>query len=75
MIVRLYEAYGGRSVTTLQSSLLIDSVEVSNFLEDSTGDQLTMRNGQVQLVLGAFEVLTLKLHINESARGNFFSQK
>jgi len=75
LIVRLYEAYGGRSVTKLQSSLLIDSVEVSNFLEDSTGDQLTMRNGQVQLVLGAFEVLTLKLHINESARGNFFSQE
>jgi hypothetical protein len=64
LIVRLYEAYGGRSVVKLRSILPIKKVERSNFLEDKTKSYLDIdSDGDIELSLDAFELVTLKLYL------------
>jgi alpha-mannosidase len=63
LIVRLYEAYGGRSFVTLKTPLAVKKVQYSNFLEDDTKQYLSIVDGSVDLTLNAFEVVTLKLEL------------
>ena len=63
VIVRLFEAYGGRSAVTLHTVLPVKKVQHSNFLEDDTQEYLSIINGGIDLTLNAFEVVTLKLEL------------
>ncbi|KAI8577611.1 hypothetical protein K450DRAFT_212480 [Umbelopsis ramanniana AG] len=63
LIVRLYEAYGGRSSVTLKTDIPVKKVQHSNFLEDDTKEYLSIIRGGIDLTLNAFEVVTLKLEL------------
>lgn len=63
VIVRLFEAYGGRSSVTLHTGLPVKKVQHSNFLEDDTQEYLSIVKGGIDLTLDAFEVVTLKLEL------------
>lgn len=63
VIVRVYEAYGGRSVGTLQTLLPVRKAARSNFLEDDTEDYFDVQDNNIKLTLDAFQVLTIKLHL------------
>ncbi|CAM0138727.1 unnamed protein product [Umbelopsis sp. WA50703] len=65
VIVRVYEAYGGRSVGTLHTPLPVSKAERSNFLEDDTGDYFDVHNNGIKLTLDAFQVVTIKLHLKQ----------
>ncbi|KAI8331324.1 glycosyl hydrolases family 38 N-terminal domain-containing protein [Chlamydoabsidia padenii] len=64
VILRIYEAYGGKSTGHLTSSLEIKSIQVSNILEDDTNHALTKNdNGGFLLTLTPFQIMTLKVQI------------
>ncbi|OAD69350.1 glycoside hydrolase family 38 protein [Phycomyces blakesleeanus NRRL 1555(-)] len=64
VILRLFEAYGGKQTVLLSSSLDIKSMEISNILEDN-GEKLqpTFRSSFV-ISLTPFQILTLKATLN-----------
>ncbi|KAI9027605.1 glycosyl hydrolases family 38 N-terminal domain-containing protein [Phycomyces nitens] len=65
IILRLYEAYGGKQTVLLSSSLSIKSMEISNILEDN-GEKLqpAFRSSFV-ITMGPFQILTLKVTLND----------
>ncbi|KFH66388.1 hypothetical protein MVEG_08486 [Podila verticillata NRRL 6337] len=77
VIIRIYEAFGGRAVFRLKSTFNVTSVHRCNILED-TGD--TVRYNQQEkstelLTLRAFEILTLKLKLKaRSCKDNMASK-
>ncbi|KAG0023171.1 Glycoside hydrolase, 38 vacuolar alpha mannosidase [Podila clonocystis] len=65
VIIRIYEAFGGRAAFRLKSTFDITSVHRCNILED-TGDAVRFNrqeNSTELLVLRAFEILSLKLKL------------
>ncbi|KAI8092804.1 galactose mutarotase-like domain-containing protein [Halteromyces radiatus] len=65
VILRIYEAYGGQSRGTLTSSLNINTIQISNILEDDTNNLLTAdKDGGFTLNLTPFQILTLKIQLN-----------
>ncbi|KAG0340515.1 Glycoside hydrolase, 38 vacuolar alpha mannosidase [Podila horticola] len=65
VIIRIYEAFGGRAAFRLKSAFDITSVYRCNILED-IGDAVQynlQENSTELLVLRAFEILTLKLKL------------
>jgi alpha-mannosidase len=60
VIVRLYEAWGGRCRTRLSTSLKVSRAYLCDLLERDR-EELAVRDGQVELALTPFKVLTLKL--------------
>ncbi|KAF9302865.1 Glycoside hydrolase, 38 vacuolar alpha mannosidase [Mortierella antarctica] len=65
VIIRIYEAFGGRAAFRLRSIFDITSVHRCNILEDIEGAVRYNRqeNSTELLVLRAFEILTLKLKL------------
>lgn len=61
LIVRLYEAHGGRGNFRLESPLPVKSVKKCQLLEVESGDNLNWENGGANLFVKPFEILTLKL--------------
>ncbi|KAI9257901.1 galactose mutarotase-like domain-containing protein [Sporodiniella umbellata] len=65
IILRLYEAYGGKSTAILTSSLNIKSVQISNVLEDTTQNFITKNNeGGFSVTLKPFQIMTLKVNLD-----------
>ena len=62
IIVRMYEAYGGRVSTTLSTSLPIKSAQIVNTVED-TLQTVPVQNKSVPVSLTPFQILTLKLSL------------
>ncbi|KAG0368052.1 Glycoside hydrolase, 38 vacuolar alpha mannosidase [Gamsiella multidivaricata] len=65
IIVRLHEAFGGRAMFKLKSSLNIQSIHRCNIMEDE-GDKVEFNKAERVtrwLVMHAFEILTLKLKV------------
>ena len=60
LIVRLYEAHGGRGPVLLSTPLPVHSVALCNILEDEFRE-LTWENGGVQFEVTPFQIVTLKL--------------
>jgi alpha-mannosidase len=60
VIVRLYEAWGGRCRVRLGTSLPASRAFLCDLLERNR-DEIEMRNGQLELELTPFKILTLKL--------------
>ncbi|MBC9712926.1 alpha-mannosidase [Streptomyces sp. TRM66268-LWL] len=62
VIVRLYEAAGGRARTTLRAGLDVTSVVATDLLERPLADapSSTVENGEVALSLRPFELVTLR---------------
>ena len=60
VIVRLYEAWGGRCNATLRTSLPVSKAHLCDLLERDRAE-LPVENGAVQLTLEPFKILTLKL--------------
>ncbi|KAG0237650.1 Glycoside hydrolase, 38 vacuolar alpha mannosidase [Actinomortierella wolfii] len=65
IIVRLYEAYGGRAVFQLSSTLTIENVRRCDILErDGEPVKFITHEGATErIVLNAFEIVTLKMTI------------
>ena len=67
LILRLFEAHGGRAQATLSSAVGFRSAERTNFLEDSIGDNSGLEvvaggsGTTLKLDLRAFEVMTIRL--------------
>ncbi|KAG1445634.1 hypothetical protein G6F56_009845 [Rhizopus delemar] len=61
LVLRLYEAYGGKSTATLTSSLKIKKVQISNVLEDNTENHIEKDNQNgFSITLKPFQIMTLK---------------
>ncbi len=60
LVVRLYEARGGRGTATLRLGLPVSRVRRANLLEDP-GQELAVEEGRVRIAFGPFEVVTLLL--------------
>jgi alpha-mannosidase len=62
LVVRLYEAHGGRGAVRLSSPLRVARAARCNLLEDEEGE-LKWENGGVTLEMGPFQLATLKLSL------------
>jgi alpha-mannosidase len=60
VIMRLYEAWGGRCRTRLSTSFAVSRAYLCDLLERER-DEVPVRSGQLELELTPFKVLTLKL--------------
>ncbi|CDR14766.1 alpha-mannosidase [Streptomyces iranensis] len=60
VVVRLYESRGGRVRTTLAAGFAVERVQVTDLLENPTGE-LAHPDGVVDLELRPFQILTLRL--------------
>ncbi|KAG2205482.1 hypothetical protein INT46_007474 [Mucor plumbeus] len=63
VILRLYEAYGGKSNAILKSYLKIKRIQISNILEDDTDNNLEEIEDGFKVTLRAFQILTLKVDL------------
>ncbi|CAO3644807.1 unnamed protein product [Cunninghamella blakesleeana] len=63
VILRIYEAYGGKTNVNLTSSLEIEKIIVSNILEDDTDQLVTQQHNNYPLTLTPFQILTLKVFL------------
>ncbi|KAI9306871.1 galactose mutarotase-like domain-containing protein [Cunninghamella echinulata] len=63
VILRIYEAYGGKSNVILTSSLDIEKIMISNVLEDDTNQFINQQDNHYRLTLTPFQILTLKVHL------------
>ncbi len=64
VIVRLYEAHGARGSVKLRIGFPVREVRVTDLLERETGESKTLSDGQVQISLRPFEIVTLKLTLD-----------
>jgi alpha-mannosidase len=60
VVVRLYESWGGRCKAILRTSLPASRAYLCDLLERER-DEVPVRNGQIELEVGPFKILTLKL--------------
>ncbi|KAI8642212.1 galactose mutarotase-like domain-containing protein [Parasitella parasitica] len=63
VILRLYEAYGGKSAGILTSHLEVKQIQISNILEDDTNKLLEEKGDGFNVTLRAFQILTLKVDL------------
>jgi len=61
VVIRLYEAFGTRSVARLQLALPVKAVRRTNMLENEAGEVELTADGDVSLILHPFEIVTLKV--------------
>ena len=60
IILRLYEAFGARTMTSLMLSLNVQAIWRTNLLEEPEA-QLVCRENRVEIILKPFEILTLRV--------------
>jgi len=64
LIVRLYEAAGGRCTFNLKTTLPVKSVALCNMLEHDLADHKpAIHNGSIQLSAQPFQILSVKLYL------------
>ncbi len=64
VILRLYEPHGARGECALRFARGVESAERANLLEESEGE-VEVREGAVRLELRPFEVVTLRIELQE----------
>ncbi|KAI9489855.1 glycosyl hydrolases family 38 N-terminal domain-containing protein [Zychaea mexicana] len=66
LVLRLYEAYGGKATALLKSRLSIKRILVTNVLEDDSDQELPRADeaGSFKLALRPFQILTLKVQLS-----------
>ncbi|KAI9473459.1 MAG: galactose mutarotase-like domain-containing protein [Benjaminiella poitrasii] len=64
IILRVYEAYGGKSSAILKSYFNIKRIQVSNVLEDDLCQELKRKDDGFAITLKAFQIVTLKVVLN-----------
>lgn len=62
VILRIYDSLGGTSKGTIETTLDVKKAWKTNILEDD-GDELTIKDGKVAIVLRPFEVATFRLQL------------
>jgi alpha-mannosidase len=60
IVVRLYEAWGGRCRARVKTSLPLSRATLCDLLERERGE-VAVKDGELELELGPFKILTLKL--------------
>ena len=60
VIVRMYEAYGGRVTATFSTSMKVKSAEIVNILEEKM-QALAFKDGSCQISFTPFQIVTVKL--------------
>lgn len=63
VIVRMYEAMGGRNRMTLTSKMKLKQATRVNLLEQEVGDDLELDESSVELEIKPFEIVTLRLRV------------
>ena len=61
LVVRLYEAHGGRTPARIGFGLPVKGVRRTDLLERETGTEEALEHGAVALTFRPFEIVTLKL--------------
>jgi alpha-mannosidase len=61
LIVRLYDAFGGRGRARLSSPLPVTRACRCNLMEDPEGEPLDWKDGGVEIAFGPHEILTVRL--------------
>ena len=64
MILRLYEAWGSRTIATITFGVAPERVSLVNLMEEETGTELPIHDGTVTLPVRGFEIVTLKCRFN-----------
>jgi alpha-mannosidase len=64
IIVRLYEAYGGRGIVKLSSSFTMNSVNICNILEEK-GQTVEVQHNAVYLKFTPFQILTCMISLSK----------
>ena len=59
IVVRVYEAYGGRGQITLSTTLPVKSAQLVNTLEEKLSDLSVKANSQVTFDITPFKVITI----------------
>ncbi len=62
VILRLYEAWGTRGPVKLKTSLPVEKVFTADLME-RTLEPVQIENGEIDLKVGPFEIVTLKLQL------------
>ncbi|KAJ3051806.1 Glycoside hydrolase, 38 vacuolar alpha mannosidase [Rhizophlyctis rosea] len=62
IVLRFYEAYGGRGVARVDTALNIKSAVISNIMEDDK-DDVEVKDGGFSIGFGPFKVITVKLYL------------
>ncbi|KAL1921492.1 uncharacterized protein VTP21DRAFT_11208 [Calcarisporiella thermophila] len=65
VILRLYEAYGGKAVAYLKSALPVKRVSLCNIMEDEEVSLTYTSEQGIKLMFKPFELLTLKLVVKD----------
>jgi len=66
LILRLYEAHGGRGRRTLRTSLPVSGVSETDLLERDIG-KAAVKDGCIEFEIGPFEIKTFRLRLGKSA--------
>jgi alpha-mannosidase len=75
IILRLYEAHGGRGKTTVETALPLQKAVVVNILEDET-QELTIEDGRrITFEFKPFQVISLKLTFEPRMHANWHEWK
>ncbi|KAI9155112.1 glycosyl hydrolase family 38 domain-containing [Paramyrothecium foliicola] len=64
IIVRVYDALGGRGAGTIETTYAVEKVWKTNILEDDQ-EEIPVQNGSFDVVLGPFEVATYRLALKD----------
>ncbi|KAI8986966.1 galactose mutarotase-like domain-containing protein [Pilobolus umbonatus] len=64
IIIRLYEAYGGKCKAQLKSPLNIKKILISNILEDDTSEEIRKNDLYYPITLRPFQIMTLKVFLH-----------
>ncbi|KAJ3042013.1 hypothetical protein HDV00_008305, partial [Rhizophlyctis rosea] len=62
IVLRFYEAYGGRGTARVSSALKIKSACISNILEDDKKD-ISVKDGTFSIDFAPFKVITVKVYL------------
>ena len=61
LIVRIYEATGGKASCTISFAGVAKSIQRTNFLEQPTNDPIVLDKSEISLELRAFQIATLRI--------------
>ncbi len=67
MILRLYEPYGNRGQTTLETALPLKKAAIVNILEEQANEPIVEDEQRITLSFTPFQVISLKLTFARSS--------
>jgi alpha-mannosidase len=64
LVVRFYESEGRLTATALNTAWRPQKCRIVDFLEDKTGDELSVKSGGIPMELKAYEIKSVKLNLD-----------